>query len=85
MSSPLQAKDLEYWSPAPLPEGDAGKNAAAPANLKEPEAVDLEVSSDSSVGGDSDVEVIGDTVPLRRDGRGGGKLLTPDFGKSDVI
>jgi hypothetical protein len=64
MSSPLQAKDLEYWSPAPLPDGDAGKNAAAPANLKEPEAVDLEVSSDSSVGGDSDIEVIGATVPL---------------------
>ena len=40
----LQVKVLEYWSPAPLPEGDAGKKAAALANLKEPEAADLEVS-----------------------------------------
>ena len=66
MSSVLQAKVLEYWSPAPLPEGDAGKNAAAPANLKEPEAADLEVSSDSSVGGESDVEVIGGSAPPTR-------------------
>ena len=59
MSSCLQAKVLEFWSPAPLPEGDAGKDAATPANLKEPEADDLEASSDSSVEGDSDVEVVG--------------------------
>ena len=63
MSSSLQAKVLEYWSPAPQPEGDVGKNAAAPANLKEPEVVDLEVSSDSSFGGESDVEVIGASIP----------------------
>ena len=61
MSSILQAKVLEYLSPAPLPE-DAGKNAAAPASLKEPEAADLEISSDSSNGGESDVEVVGATI-----------------------
>ena len=63
MSSCLQAKVQEFWSPAPLPEGDAGKDAAAPANLKEPEAADLEVSSDSNIGGESDIEVVGTTVP----------------------
>ena len=66
----MQAKVLEFWSPAPLPEGDAGKDAAAPANLKMSKAADLEVSSDSSVGDGSDVEVIGvsapPTVPRRR-------------------
>ena len=59
----MQAKVLEFWSPAPLPEGDAGKDATAPANLKEPEAADLEASSDLSVGGESDIEVVGTTVP----------------------
>ena len=49
MSSSVQAKVQEYWSPAPLPEGDAGKDATAPANLKEPEAADMEASSDLSV------------------------------------
>ena len=63
MSSLLQAKVLEYWSPAPLPEGGAGKDAAALTDLKEPEAADLEVSSNSSVGGESDVEVIWASVP----------------------
>ena len=59
----MLAKVQEFWSPAPLPEGDAGKDTAAPANLKEPEAADLEASSDSSIGGESDVEVIGATDP----------------------
>ena len=59
----MQEKVLEFWSPAPLPEGDAGKDAAALVNLKEPEAADLEVSSDSSLGGESDVEVVGATAP----------------------
>jgi hypothetical protein len=63
MSSLLQAKVLEYWSPAPLLEGDAWKDAAAPADLKETEVADLEVSSDSSDGGESDVEVIWASVP----------------------
>ena len=40
--SSVQAKVQEFGSPAPLPEGDAGKDAAAPANLKELEAADLE-------------------------------------------
>ena len=38
------------------------KNAAAPANLNEPTAADLEISSDSSNGGESDVEVVGATI-----------------------
>ena len=59
----MQAKVQEFWSPAPVPEGDAGKDAAAPANLKEPEAAGLEASSDLSVGGESDIEVVGATVP----------------------
>ena len=62
-SSFLHAKVLEYWSPAPLLEEDVGKNAAALADLKEPEAVDLEVSSNLSIGDDSDVEVTGVTAP----------------------
>ena len=43
--------------------GDAGKDTATSTNLKEPEAADLEASSDSSVGGESDVEVVGATAP----------------------
>ena len=59
----MQEKVLEFWSPAPLPEGDAGKDAAAPADLKKPEAANLEVSSNSSIGDGSDVEVVGASVP----------------------
>ena len=59
----MQEKVLEFWSPAPLPEGDAGKDAAAPADLKKPEAVDLELSSNSSIGEGSDVEVVGVSTP----------------------
>jgi len=59
----LQAKVVKYWSPAPHPEEDAGKNAVAPTNLKEPEAADLEMSSDSSIRDESDVEVTGATAP----------------------
>jgi len=32
-SALLQAKVLEYWSSAPLPEGDPGKNATTPTEL----------------------------------------------------
>ena len=62
----MQEKVLEFWSPAPLLEGDAGKDATAPANLKKPEAADLEVSSDSFVGNGSDVEVTGASAPSGR-------------------
>ena len=48
----------------PLPEGDAGKDAAAPADLKKPDAADLELSSNSSIGDGSDVEVVGASAPL---------------------
>ena len=40
------------------------KDAAAPADLKKPEAADLEVSSDSSIGDGSDIEVVGVSAPL---------------------
>ena len=59
----MQEKVLEFWSPTPLPEGDAGKDTTTPANLKKPEAADLEVSSDSSIGDGSDVEVTGASAP----------------------
>jgi len=59
----MQEKVLEFWSPAPLPEGDAGKDTVAPANLKKPEAADLEVSFDSSIGDGPDVEVVGVSSP----------------------
>ena len=55
----MQEKVLEFWSLAPLPEGKAGKDTTAPDDLKKPEAADLEVSSDSSIGDGSDVEVVG--------------------------
>ncbi|XP_039851804.1 uncharacterized protein LOC120710219 [Panicum virgatum] len=59
---------FEYWgrqdpTRGQNQKGDAGKDAAAPVNLKEPDAADLEASSDSSVGGESDVEVVGATAP----------------------
>ena len=73
MSSFLQAKVLEYWSPAPLPEGDAGKKVAAQANLKGTEAAGLEVSSNSSGGGELDVEVIGASVPPNPSAPGQGR------------
>ena len=59
----MQEKVLEFWSPAPLLEGDAGKDIVALANQKKPEAADLEVSSDSSIGDGSDVEVVGVNAP----------------------
>ena len=46
----MQAKVLEYWSPAPLPEGDPGKDASAPAELRQQVDKEIEFSSDSSVG-----------------------------------
>ena len=59
----MQEKVLEFWSPTTLLEGDVGKDAAAPADMKRPEAADLEVSSDSSIGDGSDVEVVGVNAP----------------------
>ena len=59
----LQAKVLEYWSPAPLPEGDPGKDAATPAELREPAKEKAEFSSDSSVGSEPDVEITGASGP----------------------
>ena len=47
---------MEYWSPSPLPEGDPGKDAAAPAELRQP-AEEIEFSSDSSVGSELEVEI----------------------------
>ena len=59
----MQEKVLELWSPASLSEWDAGKDAATSADLKKPEAAVLEVSSDSSIGDGSDVEVVGVNAP----------------------
>ena len=59
----MQEKVLELWSPASLSEGDAGKDAATSADLKKPEAAVLEVSFDSSIGDESDVEVVGASAP----------------------
>ena len=50
---------MEYWSPTPLPEGDPGKDAAAPAELRQPAEEEVEFSSDSSMGIESEVEITG--------------------------
>ena len=54
---------MEYWSPAPLPEGDPGKDAAAPTELRQPAEEEIEFSSDSSVGSKSEVEITGASGP----------------------
>ena len=59
----MQAKVLEYWSPAPLPEGDPGKDATAPAELRYPAEEEIEFSSDSSVGSELEVEITGASGP----------------------
>ena len=59
----LQAKVLDYWSPAPLPEGELGKDAAAPAKLRQPAEEEAEFSSDSSVGSELEVEITGASGP----------------------
>ncbi|XP_039822746.1 uncharacterized protein LOC120684960 [Panicum virgatum] len=58
-----QAKVLEYWSHAPLPEGDPSKDSAAPAELRHPAEEEIEFSSDSSVGSESEVEITGASGP----------------------
>ena len=55
---------MEYWSPAPLSEGDPGKDPAAPAELCQPAEEEIEFSSDSSVGSESEVEITGASGPL---------------------
>ena len=62
-SALLQAKVLEYWSPAPLLEGDPGKDAAAPAELRQPAEEEAEFSSNSSVGSEPEVEITGASGP----------------------
>ena len=54
---------MEYWSPTPLPEGDPGKDAAAPAELRQPSEEEAEFSSDSSVGSEPEVEITGASGP----------------------
>jgi len=54
---------MEYWSPAPLSEGDPDKDPAAPAELCQPAEEEIEFSSDSSVGSESEVEITGASVP----------------------
>ena len=55
---------MEYWSPAPLLEGGPGKDAAAPAELRQPSEEEAEFSSDSSVGSEPEVEITGASGPL---------------------
>ena len=55
----MHDKVLKYWSPAPLPEGDPGKETAAPTELRQPAEEEMEFSSDSSVGSESEVEITG--------------------------
>jgi len=62
-SALLQAKVLEYWSPAPLPEGDPGKDIAAPVKLRHTAEEEAEFSSDSSVGSEPEVEITGASGP----------------------
>ena len=62
-SALLQAKVLEYWYPAPLPEGDPGKDAAAPAELRRPAEEEAEFSSDSSMGSEPEVEITAASGP----------------------
>ena len=59
----LQAKVLEYWSPAPLLEGDPGKDAPAPAELRQLAEEEVEFSSDSFMGSESEVEITGASGP----------------------
>ena len=59
----MQAKVLEYWSPAPLLEGDPSKDATAPAELRQPVEEEIEFSSNSSVGSESEVEITGASGP----------------------
>ena len=54
---------MQYWSPTPLPEGDPGKDATAPAELRQPAEEEIEFSSDSSVGSESEVEITGASGP----------------------
>jgi hypothetical protein len=50
---------LEYWSPAPLPEEDHVKDAAVPVELRQLAEEEIEFSSDSSMGSESEVEITG--------------------------
>ena len=84
----MQEKVLEFWSSAPLPEGDARKDTAAPADLKKAEAADLEVLSDSSIGDGSDVEVVGVSAPPvapRRRRRAVSKILASKAGLRSAL
>jgi hypothetical protein len=59
----LQAKVLEYWSPAPLLVGEPGKHAATPAELRQSAKQEAEFSSDSFVGSEPEVEITGASGP----------------------
>ena len=54
---------MEYWSPAPLPKGDPGKDAAAPAELRQLVEEEAEFFVDSSVGSEPEVEITGASGP----------------------
>ena len=54
---------MAFWSPTPLPEGDPGKEIAAPVELRQPADEDMEFSPDSSVVSESEVEITGASGP----------------------
>ena len=54
---------LEYWFPAPLSEGDPGKNIAPPVELREPVGEELEFSSNSFMGTEPEVGITGASGP----------------------
>ena len=78
-SALLQAKVLEYWSPAPLPEGDPGKDASAPAELRQPTEEEAEFSSDSSVGSEPSYAPRRQEDPAIESWVGGGTASTEEL------
>ena len=59
----MLAKVLEYWSPTPLPEGDHGEEIAGPTVLRQLAKEEMEFSSDSSMGSESEVEITSASGP----------------------
>ena len=77
---------MEFWSPAPLPKGDPGKDVAASAELCQPAEEEIEFSSDSSMGSESEVEITGasglppSAAPRRKMNRAMKKILLSKAG-----
>ncbi|RLM92417.1 hypothetical protein C2845_PM08G13010 [Panicum miliaceum] len=61
---------VEFWYPAPLPEGQHGKAVDPPAGLPQPAALALDYSSDSSIGSE-----LGDVVEVTGPATGASSVL----------